>query len=62
MSSGSEMNSSTSSREELLQEVKSAREKEQENARELENLKVKLQKEKAQELQVGLLGLHGIYT
>lgn len=41
-------------------EIKAAREKEQENAREqLENLKVKLQKEKAQELQVSLL--HRIY-
>lgn len=39
-----------------VREIKTVREKEQANAREqLENLKLKLQKEKAQELQVNLL-------
>ena len=42
--------------QEKVREIKAAREKEQANAREqLENLKVKLQKEKAQELRVSLL-------
>lgn len=41
---------------EKVREIKAAREKEQENAREqLEHLKIKLQKEKAQELKVSLL-------
>ena len=41
---------------EKVREIKAAREKEQTNAREqLDNVKIKLQKEKAQELEVGLL-------
>ena len=41
---------------EKVREIKAARENEQANAREqLENVKIKLQKEKAQELEVGLL-------